>query len=603
MSDHGRWGSRFERPVLFLLIAGLGVALVATELARRHDAKATQSIAKSALEAATAARTEARAALAAIIAPETLADASSSVYLIIVDGVPRGTAFVLDRDKGLLATAAHTADSLPLDAKDKSVVILNRATRAPIPVIGRKIHGGYGAFRRVVEAYQPIRKSSSIYDPQAAPVRDLAFDAALIRVDPLDPATKQNRLGPNLPLADETDLVELGPGSPIAVIGYPYDTLDSGITPEAAISRAERGVVSAMIAPLDSAAEIENPIVANLIIHRLSTAGGSSGSPLLNANGEVVGLHTHGVESASSNGDGAAQRADVLYDLLSDQREESRLKEIFIPAWSQTLTHWARADAVLPWSFYREYEFPGATPEPQVGSIDYAAKPPFRLSIAQNAFGAAASEFRVDAADVAIAAGDPAGSFRIAEKGQYAAEWVKVDRARNSVLFAYDYSMRQRNAACKITSYMRKKGGERLVVARNRASFEQYLPATADGGVEEYQVVYRRDADCDPASPSFFSGAISWRDPPTSVASIGGQGSSGNLAKIASVAHSTLNKAWNCAFKPDESPECLAPEYVALDGDRPPAEKAQAGGESAPAMGVGAHAHDAPDPFDARSPE
>lgn len=581
MAQSGWWGSRIERPVTLVLAAGLAIALVGTEIARRRDAKITQALAKSALEVATTARSEARAALAAVIAPETLADASASVYLVIVDGRPRGTAFVIDRDKGLLATAGHTADSLPLGKVGESVVILNRATRAPIPVIGRKIHGGYGAFRRVVEAYQPIRKSSSIYDPQAAPVRDLAFDAALIRVDPIDPATKQNRLGPNLPLASESKLLELGPGSPIAVIGYPFDTLDDGITQEAAISRAERGVVSAMIAPLDSAAEIENPVVANLIIHRLSTAGGSSGSPLLNADGEVVGLHTHGVESSSSNGDGAAQRADVLFDLLSDERERARLADIFVPAWSQTLTHWARADQVLPWSFYREHQSPGEKPEPQVGTIDFSAPAPFKKMVAPMTFGAVAHSFRVEAPDVAIAqdGSDPSlrqpgdstsdgpkvGSFLIKEKGQYAVEWVKADRTRNTVLFAYDYSMRQRNAACRITSYLRKKGGDRLIVARNRASFEQFLPAAADGGSEEYQIVYRRDANCDPASPSFFSGVVSWHKGQGQVASIGGQPPSRNLAQIAHVAHSTFNKALTCAFRPDDNADCLAPEYVAMD--------------------------------------
>lgn len=596
MSESGPGGSRFERPVMLAIAAALAGALALSEISRRQDQKAIEAVAQSALDSATAARAEARAALAAVIAPETLANASASVYLIIVDGIPRGTAFVIDRDKGLLATAGHTADSLPLGKDGESVVILNRATRAPIPVIGRKIHSGYGAFRRVVEAYQPIRKSSSIYDPQAAPIRDLAFDAALIRVDPIDPSTKQNRLGPNLPLAPEEKLLQLGPGSPIAVIGYPYDTLDDGITQEAAISRAERGVVSAMIAPLDSAAEIENPVVANLIIHRLSTAGGSSGSPLLNADGEIIGLHTHGVESASSNGDGAAQRADVLYDLLSDERESARLEDVFVPAWTKTLAHWARADEVLPWSFFREYRYPGAKPEPLVGSIDYAARPPFKKSISQMSFGASVEAFRVEAPDAATSDTD-GSSFLIREKGQFAVEWFKVDRTHSHVLFAYDYSMRQRNAACRITSYMRKKGDARLTVVRNRASFEQYLPAEPQGQVEEYQVVYRRDAQCDPVSPAFFSGDVSWQKSPGAMASASGQSSSGNLAKIAQVAHSTLNKALTCTFKPGDNPDCLAPEYVELDGSAlaTQQEVGRAGmivGPSAAPLEAGAHARE-----------
>ncbi|MBY0420749.1 MAG: serine protease, partial [Parvularculaceae bacterium] len=413
-------------------------------------------------------------------------------------------------------------------------------------------------------AYQPIRKSSSIYDPQAAPIRDLAFDAALLRVDPVDLKTRENRLGPNLPLAPESKLLALGPGSPIAVIGYPYDTLDSGLTPDAAISRAERGVVSAMIAPLDSAAEVENPGLANLVIHRLSTAGGSSGSPLINADGEVVGLHTHGVESTSSNGDSAAQRADVLHDLLSDTREKERVATIFVPAWKHTLTYWARAADVLPWSFYKEYAVPGEKPAPSVGSIDYAAKAPFDRTVSKAEFGGAVDDFKVAAEDLA-AKDSKSARFVIREAGEYAAMWVKVDRARDAVLFAYDYSMRQRNAACRLTTYWRKRGDSRLAVARARASFEQFFPALPEGGVEEYQIVHRRDVGCDPTNKAFFTGSIAWGSAPeaTLVSAQGGQ--SGAILRMAQAAHSTINKAISCTFQPGDDESCAAPEYVSLD--------------------------------------
>ncbi|MEZ6109431.1 MAG: hypothetical protein R3C99_00015, partial [Pirellulaceae bacterium] len=135
-----------------------------------------------------AAGEKADAALAAIIAPETLAHATRSVYLIVVDGNSRGTAFVIDREHGVLAAAAHTADSLPLDDPDASVYLLNRASGAKIPVTSKRLHKGYGMFRALVEDHQPIRSNSSVYAPQAAPLRDLAFDAALITVDPINPA-------------------------------------------------------------------------------------------------------------------------------------------------------------------------------------------------------------------------------------------------------------------------------------------------------------------------------------------------------------------------------------------------------------------------------
>lgn len=582
MVEWGRAAARFERPVLIAAVALLAFGVVTGEAVRREEWRETRKIAASALEAASAARSEARAALAAIIAPDTLARASTSVYLILVNGTPRGTAFVVDRKNGLLATAAHTAEGLPIGRPGDTVVILNRSTRTPIPVVGRKIHGGYGAFRAVIEDYQPIRKSSSIYDPQAAPIRDLAFDAALLRVNPIDRATGDNRLGPDLPLAPESKLLALGPGSPIAVIGYPYDTLDSGLTPDAAISRAERGVVSAMIAPLDSAAEVENPGLANLIIHRLSTAGGSSGSPLINADGEVVGLHTHGVESTSSNGDSAAQRADVLHDLLSDTREQERVAEIFVPAWRRTLSYWARASDVLPWSFYKEYAVPSEKPAPSVGSIDYVAKTPFARVVAKSEFGAGVDAFAVDAEDVGPGKKARTARFVIREPGEFAAAWVSVDRSRNTVLFAYDYSMRQRNAACRITTYWRKRGETRLAVARARASFEQFIPTLPDGGVEAYQIVHKRDVGCDPTNRSFFTGSIAWGAPAEAMVAAAQGGQSVALLRMAQAAHVTFNKAFTCTFQSDGDEGCAAPEYVALD---PGADPGASGPDSA--VGIG----------------
>ncbi|WP_425409204.1 trypsin-like serine peptidase [Hyphococcus sp.] len=467
----------------------------------------------------TNANLKAEAALSAIIAPEAIKSAQNSVYLIVVNGSARGTAFVLDREKGILATAAHTADSLPLSDANADVRILNRRTKTPLNVKSVKLHAGYGVFRMLVEDYQPIRKNSSIYAPQATPLRDMAFDAGLIVVDPVDPETGENVLGANLDIASEETLLTLEAGAPIAVIGFPYDTLDNGFSPDAAIARTERGVIAAMTPPLDNVLENANPEIANLIIHRLATAGGSSGSPILNAQGKVIGIHTHGIESLSSNADGAAQRADLIFDLFDAKREESRIQNLFLPSWTRLLSYWARAEDVLPWSFYMEYARPGEDPAPLVRDFNFQTEPPYLKTIDRLDFEAESQSRRVEATDVAqekIGAGDSdttrlleGPSFLLKEPGEYAETWRTVDRSRETVMFAFDYSLRSTSGFCPLAAYFRKKGDVRLRAMKPRASFELYLPAAGEF-TEDYQIILRRRAGCDPISTQYFFGTASW---------------------------------------------------------------------------------------------
>ncbi len=463
------------------------------------------------------------AALAAVIGADTIAKASNSVYMVVVNGSAKGTAFVIDRSNGLVATAAHVAEALPFNDPDAEIYLLNRSGGRRLTVIDRQAHIGFGAFRKIVENYQPIRKNSPVYSPQVTPLRDLAFDAALLKVNALDPDTGESTLGPPLPIATEQKLLSLKPGAPIAVIGYPYDTLDNGFAPDAAISRVERGVIAAMTPPLDNAAAPSDPVIANLIIHRLSTAGGNSGSPIIDAAGEVVGIHTHGIESASSNADGAAQRADVIYDLLDPVREQQRLDDIFIPAWRTMLNYWERAETALPWSFYIEYALPDKKRRPLVAEISTDLQQPFVSSVRRMNFEPAVDEKRVNADELAALDEKKASGFVIREKGEYAEAQFHVDRSKETVLFAFDYSLRSKLGFCPLKAYWRKRGATQLTVQRASASFELHLPPTPVGEKEEYQVIIKRTAGCDPLSSEFFVGDIAW-DPTAAIEQVAFKG-------------------------------------------------------------------------------
>lgn len=571
----GRW-------LAFALLVLAGLAMLALEASRQTEMKRLRERTLTLQQDVETAQIAANAALAAIIAPDIISAAAQSVYLIVVNGDARGTAFVVDRQNGVLATAAHTADSLPLGEDGAEIYLLNRFSDRRIPVSGKRLHRGFGAFRVEVENHQPIRKNSSIYAPQAAPLRDLAFDVALLTADAIDPDTGENSLGPDLAIADEEALLSLEAGSAIAVIGYPYDTLDNGFAPDAGTARVERGVIAAMTPPLDTIAEARNPVTANLIIHRLATAGGNSGSPVIDATGAVIGVHTHGIESASSNADGAAQRADSLLDLLSETREAERLAGVFLPAWQTMLSHWARAEDVLPWSFYMEYARPGETPAPLVSSIESVAAAPFSHAIDIIEFDEPAERRRVEAPDLSAASVESSDninaegkSFLIDQAGQYAETWRTVDRRSEHVIFAFDYSLRSRTGFCPLTVYWRKKGDARLRAVRGRASFELHLPPAGDA-VEDYQIVFRRSDRCDPLSNQFMIGSVSWDAgeedavQTASMTSGGEQTSEANWRKDAAGFFAPLRKGLNrfveCRVKSGENIDlCQPPEYVELD--------------------------------------
>ena len=527
----GVTGAHLERIILIFTVIALVIVVAYGEFARQRNDREARARDAALAEEVAAARSEAKAAFTSLIPQNVVGKANASVYAIVVNDRLFGTAFVVDRENGVLVTAAHVADAIPFDKEGARIRIFNRLNGAAIAIKDVRLHAGFGAFRKLIEDFQPVRPHTPLLSPRILPLRDLAFDAALLTVDPIDPETGENRLGPDLPIAGEEDLLSLAPGSPIAVIGFPYDTLDDTFAAASATSRVERGVVSAMIAPLDNATAEGDPTVANLIIHRLSTAGGNSGSPIINAVGEVVGIHTHGIESLSGNADGAAQRADVIYDLMLTARDERRLNEIFIPAWTKILSFWRSARLVLPWSFYLERTDPEMAEKTLIADFDLSSPPPFAKTTVSLTFGDAVKEYILPAEDIALPlTGAAPGSdekersdksvapvrengqavFKVARAGEFAVSEFDINRANDNVIFAFDYSMRRQLGFCRLATYWRKKGETRLRIQPTRSSTELYFPAAPSAGIETYQLVFHRKKNCDPSSSAFDAGVLSW---------------------------------------------------------------------------------------------
>ena len=510
----------FFGAALFLLAS----ALALSEAARLGDRSARTTLAAE-LEAT---RADADAALSAVIPSETLNEADKSVYMIVTDRSFIGTAFVIDRDRGVLATAAHVADALPLDDEDHQIRAINQFTGKHLKVRIAKKHAGYGAFTRIAERYQPIDAGSPVVNPRAIALADYANDAALLIVDPIDVDTGANILGPNLKIAAEDDLYKLQAGDAIAVIGFPSDVLTSGIADKSAASRIERGVIAAMVSPIDLADQSADVAGRNLIVHRMATAPGTSGGPIINGVGEVVGINTHGLSSPFSNGDKMGQRAEVLYDLLAALREELQIDRVYAPDWRRRLSRWKKARDVIPYTHYyaQRLDRDPAAAELQVGGIDFDAATPFRSQVVDLKFDGARDSYTVYAADLAAPATlQPAGAavgganrltaqssplFRLPQAGEFREMIFDLPADEQHVLYAFDYAVNTYYGYCPVAIHYREMGKAEMILGRPAGSPSVKIEATgASGTRKRVQAVFHRP-NC-ATSSDFVAGVISWK--------------------------------------------------------------------------------------------
>lgn len=532
-----------------------------------------------------AARADADAALKSVIVPDALEAVESSVYLAFQYESKEarrpgwGTAFVIDREQGILATAGHVARAMDVFDKEFPVQIMNRFTGQPLKVYAKRLHAGYGALTRVAEDVQPIDPQSLVTNPRIVPLGDLANDAAVLFVEPRDPETGEYVLGPSLPLAAKEKLAVMKAGDPIAIVSYPGDMIDESLAGKSGAPRADRGTVANLISPIDVADDGKDKDARTLIVHRMAITYGSSGAPVFDRNMEIVGITSHKMPPA---GDGVAQRADVLYDLLQPLQEERAVANVYEPQWRARLGRFVSARDAIPLSLYRAAVKNGRFDEAETfASIDFGAKAPYEKQLFDIEFGPTTETYFHYAPDLAPdeqseapqGARRPANKltlskepvFAIQRTGQYAVqpkrEAIVLEPGKKHILFVFDYAVSnsvENPGYCRVRLFWREFGDDAL--NQTQSGMIAKVEFEPSNKARNLDVVYNRS--CSGPSQGAMAGLVSWKDDSSAAMAAANEGGRMLAAFGGGPARDAFRKMRNfadCNLAPGEKNSCTSP--------------------------------------------
>ncbi|MDG2422854.1 MAG: trypsin-like peptidase domain-containing protein [Phycisphaerales bacterium] len=263
--------------------------------------------------------------------PTALDKAKQSTYLVVLqdkDGIeqPFGTAWVMA--PGQLATNAHVAERFNVLKEGESVILRGSDGKSEFVARDVFIHPGYDSFAGLWQDYVPIQINAA---KESDPVRSagMAADVGIIYVD------ENADIGAPLLIADSSRQVELQAGDPVGYVGFPIENMAlGGVNITSPVPQTQVGRITSITDYFNAPAE---PGDGLLIQHSLPATGGASGSPLINARGEVVGLLSAvnfivvgGKRIPSAASVNFAQRSTLLEEMHStdlDQIQEARTNQ------------------------------------------------------------------------------------------------------------------------------------------------------------------------------------------------------------------------------------------------------------------------------------
>jgi hypothetical protein len=286
--------------------------------------------------------------------------ATPSVYLVLIRQgeveTPKGTSWVIDQAGGLLATNAHVAQLFEQREPGAQMLVRSPGPNPKTFVVDEvRKHPGYEAFDKQWQEFDPVRPSEG-GTFEKIPYSAVGCDVALLHV------AKPTGLAPQLRLADDKALYEMQPGERVGDVGFPTEGQSQGGV--AIDSPVPVPNFDGEIRQVTDYFRADNvPPEERLFIgHSFPTAGGASGSPILNRQGEVVAIHCAG--NPISIGEASqgvrinsavisfAQRSDLLSELLNGtvaQQMAARRKQ-----WGDGLArHYKRRTALVSASLFK----------------------------------------------------------------------------------------------------------------------------------------------------------------------------------------------------------------------------------------------------------